>query len=178
MKSIISIFLFLLLSSQCLAVPEKKMEYFYGQANIINLNSNIESDQSQMLLLRKTTIPEQKLIIETATTPDLNGSMKDHTVFLNVAGQALIITDADKSIEGSGSVHGEQWNWKLLKFSMVTKRGGIKIDDVNFRTSDRLIARKTLSMPDGKPFMLWEVEAKEISASEYLQIYSQMHSQK
>jgi hypothetical protein len=113
--------------------------------------------------------------VETATTLDLEGKMKDHIVYAKVSGQTLTLSDGDNSIEGTGSVSGEEWNWNLLKFSMVTKKGGIRIEDVNYRTPDRLIARKVLSMPNGKPFMLWDIEVKEITESEYKKLYSEMH---
>lgn len=176
MKLLLPIFVLLIFGFQANAADDEKNEYFYGQAHIINLNAPLQADQTPMLLLKKTTIPSQSLIVEKATTPDENGNMKDHIVYMKVDGHSLSITDTDDSIEGTGSVFGEPWNWNLLKFSMVTKRGGIKIEDVNYRTPDRLIARKELSMPDGKPFMLWDVDAKEITEVEYEKLYTEMHA--
>lgn len=164
------------LASPALAAENEKSEYFFGRAQVINLSAPVKSDKTPLLLLKKSTIPQQSLMVEKATTLDDTGKVKDHVVYLKVNGQTLTITDADDSIEGTGKVSGEPWNWNLLHFSMVTKRGGIRIEDVNYRTPDRLIARKTLFLQNGQPFMLWEVDAREIPRAEYETRYAEMHA--
>ena len=162
--------------SPAFATEADRHEYFYGEAHVINLNGGLERDQHPPLLLKKSTLPSQNLLVERATTPDERGQMKDRIVYMKVSGETLSISDADDSIEGQGQVAGVPWHWNLLRFSMVAKRGKIRIEDVNYRTPDRLIARKTLFLPNGKPFMLWDVDAQEISAAEYEKRYADMHA--
>lgn len=159
-----------------LAAAGEVEEYFYGQARIITLAAPLQADRTPMLLLKKATLPAQGLIVETATTVDDHGKMKDHVVSLKVDGNRLTITAADDSIDGTGSLSGPAWNWNLLQFSMTTRRGKVRIEDVNYRTPDRLIARKVISLPDGRPFMLWDVEARQISRAEYDRRYAEMHA--
>lgn len=154
---------------------DKKVLNYEGTARIISLTTGDE--QTQKLLLKKTSDPQLGYLIETACIEESQAQPRLSSVYMRVNGKSLSISDSmgeSKYLSGTGEVSGEDWNWNFLKFSMTA--GPVQIEDVNFVIPGKLIARKQIFLiPSGLPVQLWETEMTEISEEKFQSIYKAMN---
>lgn len=148
--------------------------YYYGEGRIVSLFDGSRSTET--ILLKKSTIPSENLISEIACVVKPDGKTILSPVYLRVdaaTNSFQISTSLDaaapSNLSGTGTLQGEPWNWKTLRFDMVmnTPRGNVTIKDSNWVVGDKLIARKEILLSNGMPVQLWETEAQVITQAEF-----------
>ena len=151
-----------------LTYAEDKVLYYYGMANLTNLQNGKFS--SERLLLTKSMLPSKNMIIEVACTKAEGKPAQISPVYMDVTGDRLLISDSEdmksKKLTGTGEVVGTSWAWEYLYFSMKfeTPGGSVGIKDWNFVVGDKLIARKQIFFRDNPiPIQLWDVDTTSIT---------------
>ncbi len=161
MHRLITIALFLMSPVIAGAVPPEKM-YFLGESILSAADG--KPYQSQVILLEKTHDREQSQIVERALVVKPDGKVDDETMTLKVADDnSFLLTDAKKTIQGTGQLFGPAWKWTYFKGSFKHD-SGVVIEDENFMTDDTVVtARKKISGPDGRVLMYMEMSLKGVS---------------
>ena len=155
--------------------PPRQDLFYYGNARITDLFSGRAN--TQKILLEKVVDPQAGMLIEMACFQEHGKVPRSSPVYMKVSGSSVTISDtltADKPgiLTGTGRLHGKNWDWNYLEFSMSYSR--VKIEDVNFVVKDKLIARKKIFMSDGTPVQLWETELTLIKPEDYQERYKSM----
>lgn len=147
------------------AAPPEKF-YFLGEAILSSADGKPMG--SQVILLEKTHDREQSLIIERAIIVKPDGKVDDETMTITVnEDSSFSLTDAKKTIEGTGTLFGPAWKWTYFKGSFKHNTG-VVVDDENFMTDDSVItARKKISGPGGRVFMYMEMSLKSVSPKSF-----------
>ncbi len=167
---IVSLALFI----KALSGPSDKVEYFFGEAHIVNLKNGVESDSTPAVLMKK--ISNGNKITMISTTADREGKIKEHSVNIKITGDRASVSDAENAIEGTGTVAGKPGNWNYLKLAMI-KKDGTKTEDVNYLLDGKLLSRKIVSGTDGKILQLNDTDTTAISKKDYEEIYKNMHKE-
>jgi len=155
--------------------PARQDLFYYGSARILDLFSG--GTNTQKVLLEKIIDPQAGMLIETACFQEHGKAPGSSPVYMKVSGSSVTISDtlaADKpgKLTGTGILHGRNWDWNYLEFSM--NFSGVKIEDVNFVIKNKLIARKKIFMANGAPIQLWETEMTVIKPEEYQKRFKDM----
>jgi len=119
---------------------------------------------SQVILLEKTHDRDRSTITERAIIVKPDGKVEEQTMLLAVKDDNTFrLTDAARTVEGTGSLFGPAWKWTYFKGTFKHK-SGVVIEDENFMSDDSVItARKKVSLPDGKGIMVMEMSLKGIT---------------
>lgn len=158
MQKLATLVLFLALIPASLQAAVEKM-YYAGEAKLSSPAG--QPYGSQAFLLEKTHDPEHGVIVERAIVVKPDQSVDEFTMHLNVKGNAFTLKES--TVEGSGILFGPDWHWTYFKGTYRTPNG-IRIDDENYMTDPGvLVARKTISGPDGKPMTYMDITLKAIT---------------
>ncbi|MCX5785159.1 MAG: hypothetical protein NTX59_05685 [Elusimicrobia bacterium] len=155
--------------------PARQNLFYYGNARILDLFSGRTG--TQKLLLEKIIDPQGGMITETACFQEPGKQPRISPVYMKVTGSSVTITDTlaageSSKLTGTGSLHGRDWDWNFLEFSMSI--AGVRVEDVNFVVKDKLIARKRIFLPNGAPVQLWETEMTATNHEDYQKRYKTM----
>lgn len=148
--------------------------YYVGKVHYTDIagSSHVPSDEE--FILKKELLPSRSIFVETATMHDRNGIMSDLTTTVQVKGNSVVAVSSDGSVTGVGRVEGPEWDFTYLEINFVVPATGTRIKNINYITSNTLIARKEISNSLGKPNMLWEADMNIISEEEYQIRHKQM----
>lgn len=170
---------FILILFPLLSQAEDKILYYYGIANLTDLQSGRTSNEK--ILLKKSLLPSKNLIVEVACTQEPGQPAQISPVYMVVTGNRLVISDSEdlksKKLTGTGQVTGSSWAWEYLYFSMKfeTPGGTVGIEDWNFSVGKKLLARKQIFFRDNPlPIQLWDVETTEITHAEHERVFAEM----
>jgi hypothetical protein len=145
-------------SVQICSAAEVEKTYYIGE---VKLSS--ESGQplgSQAMLAERTYDPDRGVIGERAIVVKPDGTVDDYPMSMTVKGNDFTLDDPKKFVEGSGTLFGPAWHWTYFKGTYKAKNGA-QIDDENFiAVPDVGVARKRISGPDGKVFMVMDMTLK------------------
>ncbi len=155
--------------------PSRQDLFYYGDARILNLSSGATA--TQRIVMKKTLDPQAGILTEIACFQEEGKPPRISPVYMRVTGSSVTISDtlsADQpdKLTGTGVLHGRDWDWNFLEFSMNIY--GVKVEDVNFVVKNQLIARKRIFLPNGTPFQLWETEMTATAPEDYQKRYTEM----
>jgi hypothetical protein len=154
--------------------PARQDLFYYGDARVLDLSSG--KKETQKLLLEKILDPQAGMMTEIACFQEPGKPPRISRVYMKVSGSSVTISDtsADQpgKLSGTGSLHGRDWNWDFLEFSMNIY--GVRVEDVNFVVKDKLIARKRIFLANGTPVQLWETEMTATKPEDYQKRYKKM----
>jgi hypothetical protein len=145
------------------AAPEKL--FYVGEVKLSA--SDGKPMGSQVILLEKTHDRDRSMITERAIVVKPGGNAEEQTMLLTVKDGKFTLTDADKSVEGTGTLFGPAWKWTYFK-GRFNHKSGIIIEDENFMPDESVItARKRVSGPDGRVIMYMDMSLKSVTPTTF-----------
>lgn len=139
MKHLCLILSAVFLAPASLAPVVEKM-YYVGEAKLSSPTGQPRG--SQAFLLEKIHDPDKSMIIERAIVVKPDHTVEEHTMTMLVKGDTFTISDAGKTIEGTGKLFGPAWKWTYFKATYQSTNGA-KIEDKNFLSDPSAgVARK------------------------------------
>jgi hypothetical protein len=164
MRSALALMIFVVTAGICSAADAER-SYFVGE---VKLSS--ESGQplgSQAMLAERAYDPDHNVINERAVVIESDGTVNDYPMNMIVKGDSFTLDDPKKFVEGSGTLFGPAWHWTYFKGNYKAKNGA-SVDDQDFVAApDIVVARKTVSGPDGKVVMIMDVTLKSTTKETY-----------
>jgi hypothetical protein len=157
------------------AEPVHTEIYYSGTANILNLMTGAQSTEA--VIMDRIVDEATSTIAELACVQDPGKPAEASPVYMRVEGAVLKIADtADvdhpHSLAGTGTVAGQAWAWNHLTFSM--NGFGAHIDDYNYLVANMIVGRKQISLPDGTPLELYDINMSEMTATAYQTAFAAM----
>ncbi|HZN34558.1 MAG TPA: hypothetical protein VFB80_12095 [Pirellulaceae bacterium] len=143
------------------AAAEVEKLYYVGEAKLSSATG--QPMGSQAFLLEKIHDQDNSQIIERAVVVKPDGTANEYPMTMKVKGDSFTITDAENTISGSGKLFGPAWHWTYFK-ATYSSTNGARIEDENYMADPGvLVARKTVSLPDGKVVMHMDITLKTIT---------------
>jgi len=155
--------------------PVRQHLFYYGDARILTLSSG--EMETQKILLEKILDPQAGMITEIACFQEQGKPPRISPIYMKVSGSSVTISDTlakdrPRGLSGTGKLHGKDWDWDFLEFSMSIH--GVRVEDVNFVVKNKLIARKRIFLANGTPVQLWETEMTATKPEDYQKRYKEM----
>lgn len=139
------------------------------------------SVRTEPALLVRDVDAAQSLVVETqcAPAPGGRGAMVS-SAYIRIRDGVLSLSDTAsgpaQAVTGTGRAWGAPGAWDRLHFSIEYRSGQVAahIDDWNWIVAGRLIARKVVSVSDGRPVQLWEAEMAPTEPADFWARWSRM----
>ena len=140
---------------------EPTKHHYVGEVKLSSADG--KSIGSQVILFEKTHDPDHSRMVEAAVVIHPDGKVEEHVMRVSVSGNEFTLRDDAGTVEGTGTLSGQAWQWTYFKAKYKSKNG-VEIEDENFMADDSAItARKKVSGPDGKVFMHMDMTLKAIT---------------
>jgi hypothetical protein len=165
MRGIVVLFIVGLTAAPGLAAEPVKM-YYLGEVKLTSADGKPMG--SQVLLLEKTHDRDKSKIFERALVVQPDGKTDERNMELSVKDDgSFTLKDDVKSVEGGGQLFGPAWNWTYFKATFKATNG-VTIEDENFLADDSVgVARKKITLPNGKVYMYMDMSLKSVSPKTY-----------
>lgn len=165
MRMLVACVLAVTLPAPLFASPPEK-HYYQGEVKLSSADGKPMG--SQVILIEKTfdrdnsTITERAIVLKPQARAEeqiMTFSVKDDNTFT--------LTDAAKTVEGTGKFFGPAWRWTYFKGTFKHKSGVI-IEDENFMADPSIItARHKVSQPNGRVIMYMDESISSISPTTF-----------
>jgi len=157
--------------------PGVQRTLLVGDARLINMISGEQSGE-RVIMVRDV---DAGAVTEIACVKQPRESAVVSPVYIRIQGQKVTLSDTEsgpsKAVSGTGQVWGTAGAWSRLHFSMTfaSPRSTVRIEDDNYvLPGGRMIARKIIALPDGRPVQLWEIEMKPTAANDFWKEWAQL----
>jgi hypothetical protein len=135
--------------------------YYLGEAKLSSPAG--EPLGSQVMLLEKTHDPDHNVIVERAIVVKADKTTEEHTMTLTVKDNSFTAKDDANTVTGTGTLFGPAWRWTYFH-AVFHASNGVQIEDENFMADPSAgVARKKITGPDGKVFLIMDVTLKAVS---------------
>lgn len=152
---------FLVVFAQFCSGGEIEKIYYLGEAKLSSPAG--EPLGSQVMLVEKTHDPDHNLIVERAIVIKADKTAEEHTITMAVKDNAFTAKDDANTVSGTGTLFGPAWRWTYFH-AVFHASNGVQIEDENFMADPTAgVARKKLTGPDGKPFLVMDVTLKAVT---------------
>src|SRR4051812_31602011 len=112
MKALMTLSACVLLAQACVAA-EPETIYFVGEVKLSDPTGKPRG--SQAMLASRTHNRDKNLMIERAIVVQADGTVNDYPINMSINGDKFTIVDANKAVEGSGTLFGPAWHWTYFK---------------------------------------------------------------